>query len=303
MITQVNSEAPTAVLNVEYAISRQPEPYNNVRAAISLPVFVNPSDDIEEQIIEAFDQARSYVQDEIDRQFESFDRPAPYSPEDRFKVLTMGRGENYTAIVPQEIVVKMLPNNWSEAGVLTEGHRLSYLFEKHPGAFDCSTRDYSNLPLLHNYKFAYNTNDRVRLVLLFSSQSDFTNERYEYLRQHYPGTFYSTNSGWCTEEEGLAKLNELLMDKGVEMTIIDLRDGDWSKLPPPPEPEISPYATELEYLRYFFNKSDFGPADSDVRKELADTFEVATGKLVPDDYREEEDHDDDWDEDEDEDEL
>lgn len=41
-------------------------------------------------------------------------------------------------------------------------------------------------------------------------------------------------------------------------------------------------ATELEWLRFFYHYSDFGPADSDVRDGLMDYFMEFTGKNLPD---------------------
>ena len=43
-------------------------------------------------------------------------------------------------------------------------------------------------------------------------------------------------------------------------------------------------ATELEFLEWFFNNCDFGPADSDVRCSLMEEFEQS-GKRVPRSYR------------------
>ena len=47
-------------------------------------------------------------------------------------------------------------------------------------------------------------------------------------------------------------------------------------------------ATELEFLRYFFQNADFGPADGEVRFYLGRDFERVSGKEPPDGYREEE---------------
>ena len=40
-------------------------------------------------------------------------------------------------------------------------------------------------------------------------------------------------------------------------------------------------ATELEYLRWFAQNSDFGPADEDVVRWMQDNFREQTGKEVP----------------------
>ena len=40
-------------------------------------------------------------------------------------------------------------------------------------------------------------------------------------------------------------------------------------------------ATELEYLRYFYNIADFGPADEDIRYMIKQRFKEDTGKELP----------------------
>ena len=50
-------------------------------------------------------------------------------------------------------------------------------------------------------------------------------------------------------------------------------------------------ATELEFLKYFYFNSDFGPADSDVREGIKEWFKEDTDKELPigyDDCEEEE---------------
>lgn len=47
-------------------------------------------------------------------------------------------------------------------------------------------------------------------------------------------------------------------------------------------------ASELEYLRYFFEQADFGPADGDVRFLIAEQFTKKTGKKLPKGYEHEE---------------
>lgn len=43
-------------------------------------------------------------------------------------------------------------------------------------------------------------------------------------------------------------------------------------------------ATELEYLKFFFQEADFGPADSDVRDYIRERFMNETGKNLPAGY-------------------
>jgi hypothetical protein len=45
------------------------------------------------------------------------------------------------------------------------------------------------------------------------------------------------------------------------------------------------YATELEFLQWFYGNADFGPAEDDVRIILKEGYEAETGKLVPKGYR------------------
>lgn len=40
-------------------------------------------------------------------------------------------------------------------------------------------------------------------------------------------------------------------------------------------------ATELEWLTWFCQEADFGPADSDVRHALKERFKKETGKELP----------------------
>ena len=44
-------------------------------------------------------------------------------------------------------------------------------------------------------------------------------------------------------------------------------------------------ATELEWLTYFCQYADFGPADGDVRQYMQEDFERKTGKLVPSNWK------------------
>jgi hypothetical protein len=47
-------------------------------------------------------------------------------------------------------------------------------------------------------------------------------------------------------------------------------------------------ATELDYLRWFFQAADFGPADDDVRYIMNKQFIKKTGKTLPEGYDPEE---------------
>ena len=43
-------------------------------------------------------------------------------------------------------------------------------------------------------------------------------------------------------------------------------------------------ATELEYLQWFYENADFGPADGDVREIMDREFKKETGKELPEGY-------------------
>lgn len=47
---------------------------------------------------------------------------------------------------------------------------------------------------------------------------------------------------------------------------------------------MSERASELAYLKHFFDQADFGPADGDVRQIIADNFKKKTGLSLPEGY-------------------
>jgi hypothetical protein len=51
---------------------------------------------------------------------------------------------------------------------------------------------------------------------------------------------------------------------------------------------IKERATELEFLLYFYQNADFGPADADVRYCLNENFKEETDKELPEGYGDEE---------------
>jgi hypothetical protein len=58
-------------------------------------------------------------------------------------------------------------------------------------------------------------------------------------------------------------------------------EGDYRK-------EMAEAEAELEYLRWFKQHADFGPADGDVHQMLDDQYEANTGNQVPKNWRNEE---------------
>ena len=50
---------------------------------------------------------------------------------------------------------------------------------------------------------------------------------------------------------------------------------------------MSERATELEWLQYFYDMADFGPAHSDVVSIIQDQFMKETGKELPEGYEDE----------------
>lgn len=51
------------------------------------------------------------------------------------------------------------------------------------------------------------------------------------------------------------------------------------------EEPVKEEATELEWLTWFAQTADFGPADGDVQAEMRNQFEKETGKTVPKNWR------------------
>ena len=47
---------------------------------------------------------------------------------------------------------------------------------------------------------------------------------------------------------------------------------------------ITERATELEWLKFFYNYADFGPAHEDCLYMLMDLFKGKTGKMLPENY-------------------
>jgi len=47
-------------------------------------------------------------------------------------------------------------------------------------------------------------------------------------------------------------------------------------------------ASELEWLKWFYTRSDFGPADDDVVQLLKEQFQQETGLALPEEYEDEE---------------
>jgi hypothetical protein len=43
-------------------------------------------------------------------------------------------------------------------------------------------------------------------------------------------------------------------------------------------------ASELEWLRWFYQFADFGPRDEEIRKQLKETFKVRRGLDIPEGY-------------------
>lgn len=49
--------------------------------------------------------------------------------------------------------------------------------------------------------------------------------------------------------------------------------------------DVAEMEAELDYLRYFKQHADFGPADGDVHQAIDLMYEESTGKRVPKDWR------------------
>jgi hypothetical protein len=48
--------------------------------------------------------------------------------------------------------------------------------------------------------------------------------------------------------------------------------------------DLADITAEMDYLRWFKNNADFGPADEDVHDLMNSTYTLVTGKPVPKDW-------------------
>ena len=141
-----------AVMMIAFGVTRQPESYQSVRCSVSLPVFVEPGDDVHALLQLHLMVAKAQVRAEVDDEFErGYEAPAPYSAEPRFQLM-IHRPEKLALIVPEGIK-EALPEAWR--GYTTwkyGGHRLVFILQKiaeeYPGytVVDITDGDLGKLP-------------------------------------------------------------------------------------------------------------------------------------------------------------
>lgn len=69
----------------------------------------------------------------------------------------------------------------------------------------------------------------------------------------------------------------------------DILADDWALVDEAPTDEADTgEASEAEWLTWFAQNADFGPADGDVRQHMREQFEKKTGRLVPRCWRDDE---------------
>lgn len=219
------------VITIEYSISRQPEPYNNVRFAVSVPVSVNPEDDPVSLLAEHAPRVQRQVENEIDLMFEGFGHPAPYDPVPRFRVVQLNEAR-VKAIIPNDILGTDLPFAWIHATPTFIGHRLEFIRGKlaHTDwpVIDCSDGDLSKLPQIESYHLY--RNHPIGVLVWTTDKHDIPSD----IRARYPGYFQMVTKR-LSKSDILAAIDALARENNYD--IIDCRDGDWSKLPPPPQAE------------------------------------------------------------------
>jgi len=228
-MTQPNE--PTAVMTIDYHLTKQAEPYTSIRAGVSMPVFVTPDDDLHAIFADNLAAIKDQVQAEIDAEFEQYHKPAPYSSAARYQVATV-EAERVLAIVPAGME---LPGGWKHARLEMVGHRLEYIYrhlttgdawydKKFSGytIYDRLTNE-GDLPELEY--LAIEANHKIGLAVLVDGGNKI------------PDAIKDQVGGWWNRllRLGFAESNRRvlagrILDERPETTIIDCTDGDWSKI-------------------------------------------------------------------------
>ncbi len=240
-----NGEAKqSAVMMIEIGMTRQPRAYQSVRVGVTLPVFVTPEDDVQRLLEDRLAEAKFALEEEVDREFESYGEPAPYSKEPRYMLALISQMK-LGAIVPV-METEKLPGGWRHARTEAKGHRFGYVKEEAAkewseyGIIDASDGDLGLLPAVEYYTLY--TNSQAGFAVLTTNETKF-----DWREMDYPGYFGSTNYP-SRPADYLARATELAQKEKV--TLFDCTDGDFSRLPVPPEPEPEPedddYNNEFE---------------------------------------------------------
>lgn len=229
------NEEPLAVMHVDLSITRQPESYQSVRAAVSLPVFVRPGDDLESLIDETLATARAQIHEEINREFEAHGYAAPYGEDTRYSLVRIPREPKLFAIVPYDSL-KCLPNGWDAAETVEYGrHRYAHirklLSKREPSGFwDCSEMNVYDLPELVRVVIWQNEKNKLEIV---TPGTDWP-------AVHLPEEIV-TRYGYFRAINYVARLENMQSIINEHRTdgyaLFDCRDGDFSRLPEPKQPE------------------------------------------------------------------
>jgi uncharacterized protein YbdZ (MbtH family) len=220
----------TAVMMIEVGVTRQPRQYQSVRVGVNLPVFVRQEDNLTVLLGYNLVLAMWAVRQQVDDEFETYDEPAPYSPEQRYMLLVCD-DEQMMAIVPEQNK-DGLPGGWREVHTAHKGHRLAYIQRNAPyemgkyNLIDATAGDLTQLPPLRVFRVFRGSQDK--LWILKNEDDPFTPEQYE-------GYFSSTQYVRLYNERFLAELRAKAEAAGA--AFFDCTDGDFGKLPQPSKAE------------------------------------------------------------------
>lgn len=154
-------------ITVSYGLTQSLPEYCNVKPMVTLKATVAEGEDVADVRAQLFEQARLYVEEEVDLALEANDRPARYSNEPRYQVIATRQSRSYgdPDWVPLENVVAIIPaglplpegTDWHHAqrSYSSEGVRYKHAvrvvrheLERRTGArlISCADGDLSRLP-------------------------------------------------------------------------------------------------------------------------------------------------------------
>lgn len=235
MMEQQNN---TAVMMIEFGVSRQPESYQSVRCQVTMPVFVQPGDNVANMLLDQMHIIKATVRAQVDDEYErGHDKPAPYSSEPRFTLL-VAREAKIMVLVPAD-QVEDVPEAWRhECHKEYRGHRLGHILEQSGREYrrftlvDCSDGDWSNLPPLEpmtvwKYRPA-NAEHEDRFWVIVRQGVEIPNKK------EYPG--------WWNYDQHFRVNNGAFWEEQVEAAhkagagLFDCTDGAFDFLPQPVKP-------------------------------------------------------------------
>lgn len=226
-------EAKSAVMMIEIGMTRQPRAYQSVRVGVTLPVFVTPEDDVQRLLEDRLAEAKFALEEEVDREFESYGEPAPYSKEPRYMLALLSQMK-LGAILPV-METEKLPGGWRHARSEAKGHRWGYVKETAAKEWseyrvvDASDGDLGLLPIVERY--ALWTNTGLGMAVLVGDGIKF--EGRETYQAYFNSTYY-----FASPLEIVDKMIEEA--KSRNLTLFECIEGNFSNLPAPPEPEPEP---------------------------------------------------------------